>query len=459
MKDSRNWKSAVFILILLVIGRAGYGQDTTRPGVETLTILHTNDLHAHLLPEGGRGGFANVAAFIKEVRRTRERVLVLNGGDMVQGTPVSTLFSGTPIYEILNACGYDAAVLGNHDFDYDLEKVAEYRKIAAYPVLSANVLMNEKLVADEAAHVFDIKGLKVGVVGLTTREFISGVTILPPEAMAKRYVPELRRQCDLIVALTHLGVEEDKELAGTTRGIDVIVGGHSHTAIAKPLKVGETLIVQAGCYGRWVGELNLKVDRKGKKVVDYDGRLVAIPAGNLPPDPAVQKLVNAWEGKVSNLVDIQIGVNPVFMDVPRVTAAMERAWLETYKTDFAFQNEGSTRDTLPAGKILIRHIYNIYPFDNTLVILDLDRDQICQILPKAVFKEEKPFYSLITNSYFGRETTAKFNLPRERVHPIKTTAREALIEYIREHGTLSPVRKEDNTHSHAGTGHSTSNTQ
>ncbi len=428
------WRRLVGLgFIVLVMVGLGYGQGA---GVESLTILYTNDLHAHLLAEGGRGGFANVAGYIKEVRGSGRRVLVLNGGDMVQGTPVSTLFSGVPIFEILNSCGYDAAVLGNHDFDYGLERLAEYRKVAAYPILSANVLLGGKLVADEAMHVFDLKGLKVGVLGLTTWEFIDGVTVLRPEAMVKRYLPELKRQSDLVVVLTHLGVEEDKRLARTTRGIDVIVGGHSHTALHEPVKVGETLIVQAGRYGECVGELDLKVDRMAKKVVGYEGRLVAIPAAKVRPDPAVQKLVACWEGKVSGLVDIRIGFNPVSMDVGQVTAAIERAWQETYKTDFAFQNEGSTRDTLAAGNIMIRHIYNIYPFDNTLMILDLDRDQVRRILPKAVFKEEKPFYTLITNSYIGRETIAKYGLPRERVHPIRTLIREGLIEYIRKHGNL-----------------------
>jgi 2',3'-cyclic-nucleotide 2'-phosphodiesterase (5'-nucleotidase family) len=194
-------------------------------------------------------------------------------------------------------------------------------------------------------------------------------------------------------------------------------------------------------------------------VVDYDGRLVAIPVKNLPPDPATKKLVDAWEGKVSDLVDIKIGFNPAPMNVPQVTAAMERAWRETYKTDFAFVENGSARDDLPAGDILIRHIYNIFPFNNTLVILDLDRTQICRILPKAEFKDDKLFYTLITNSYCGRELAGNLHLSRERIHPMKTTVREALIEYIREHGTLNLARKEDNIHPHVGTGHSTSNTQ
>jgi 2',3'-cyclic-nucleotide 2'-phosphodiesterase (5'-nucleotidase family) len=317
--------------------------------------------------------------------------------------------------------------------------VEEYRKIANFPILSATVWLNGKLVADEPYHVFDVQGLKIGVLGLTTSEYINGYTILSPEEAVKRYLPEIRRRCDLVVALTHLGVSADCKLAQETSGIDIIVGGHSHDRIEIPKKVCTTLIVQAGLYSRYVGKLDLVFDRRTKKIVKYHNQLVTIPVPGLTPDPLTQKQVALWEGKVSDQVDVQIGYNPKRMSVPQVMAGMERAWLELYRTDFACVPNGNAREGLPAGKIRIREIYNIFPFNNTMVVLDLTREQINQAVPNAKFSEVKPLYTLVTNSYWAGQLKAKFYLPSERIHPTNTQVRDDLITYIQVHGTLNPT--------------------
>ncbi len=437
----RHWKWTRFLvgfLFGLVVGLPGsFGQSTTRPQLKTLTILHTNDFHAQLLPKepGPKGGAANIAAFFKEMRKTHKDVLVLSGGDSVLGSPVSTMFEGKPIYEVMNACGYDASAVGNHELDYGVKLLKEYQKIAKFPLLSASFLVDGKLIT-QATAVFEVNGVKVGVLGLTATWETPGVTWVAPEEAIKKNLPELRRQANVVVLLSHLGIGEDARLAQSVSGIDVIVGGHSHTFQEKPVLIGKTIIVQAGKHGQYVGVLELTIDTQANTVVSHTGRLVGIPVPGLAPDPETKRVVDKWEEKVSKVVDIKIGENPKALTVEEVKARLEGIWRETYHTDFGYQNLGATRSDLPAGKILIRNLWNIMPFDDQLMILDLDRRQVTQILGPVKFKEEKALYTLVTNSDTGPKLAKQFNLPAGRIHLIQVILRDPVIEYIKKHGNM-----------------------
>ncbi len=409
--------------------------------IDTVTILHTNDVHAHLLPDDkGRGGWAAIAALIKQEKRDRPDVLALDAGDMTQGTPVSSIFNGTPIFHVMNECGYDFAVLGNHEFDNGTRYTREFMEIASFPLLSANVLENGELVADAPVALVDVDGVRVGIIGITTSDaiFQPGVSFLTPEEVVEKHVPALDEEADLIVALTHLGVERDRELAAATEGIDVIVGGHSHTELARPELVGETWIVHAGSYGLHLGRLELSIDLETEKLVAVNGELIRVPARGVDPDPAAAKVIADWEGRVAGQMDVKIGHNPVEQPIPEVRAHIERIWRSTYGTDFAFQNPGGTRDYLPAGDILIRHIWSAMPFDNTLVIVDLARDEVRTILPDAEFTEAKELYTVVTNSFVGDRMRSSFRLPEERIRLILTSWRDPILNYVRQHGHLNP---------------------
>ena len=411
------------------------------PRVDSLTILHTNDVHAHLLPnERGRGGWASIAALIKAKKQSQPDVLVLDGGDMTQGTPVSTIFYGTPIFHVMNSATYDFAVLGNHEFDNGTAYIREFREIASFPLLSANVLEHGQLVADAPTALIDVDGVTVGIIGITTSDAIhqEGISFLSPEDVVARYVPALDEDADLIVALTHLGFQRDKELAAASEGIDVIVGGHSNTELEAPVKVGNTWIVQAGNWGVLLGQLDLSIDLDTEELISVHGKLIPIPMAGTTPDPETLAVVREWEGKVAGQMDVKIGHNPVEQDIPTLKQNIERVWLATYHTDFAYQNPGGTRAYLPAGDILVRHIWSAMPFDNTLVTVDLLPEEIRTIMPDAEFAEPKEHYSVITNSYVGDRMQSGYGLPPERIHAIDTTWREPILKYVRANGHLNP---------------------
>ncbi len=409
--------------------------------IGSVTILHTNDVHAHLLPnEKGRGGWAAIAALIKARKASQPDVLVLDGGDMTQGTPVSTIFYGTPIFHVMNASSYDFAVLGNHEFDNGTDYIREFREIAEFPLLSANALSNGALVADAPTALVDVDGVRVGIIGITTSDAVhqEDVTFLSPEDVVAKYVPALDEEADLIVALTHLGYERDRALAAASEGIDVIVGGHSNTELEEPVKVGSTWITQAGNWGLFLGQLDLTIDMESEELLSVNGKLISVPAAGTSPDPETLAVIEEWEGQVAAQMDVKIGYNPAEQDVPTLRRNIERIWLAAYQTDFAYQNPGGTRAYLPAGDILVRHIWSAMPFDNTLVTVHLSAEEIRAILPDAEFRERKESYSVITNSYVGDRLRSEFGLPPERIYPIDTTWREPIVNYVRAHGHLSP---------------------
>ena len=254
---------AALLGLLLFCGCSG----TSR--VDTVTILYTNDVHAHLSADSdGRGGWDNIAAYVKDLKKTQENVLLLDAGDMTQGTAISTIYSGKPIFHVMNAVGYDYAVLGNHEFDNGLDSIRDYRDIADFELLSANIYADGSLVADSPAALIDVDGVKVGIIGITTPDYLcEGLDVLTSEEVVAKYAPKLEAKADLIIALTHLGFKRDKKLAAATSQIDVIVGGHSHTKLDEPIKINNTLIVQAGCWGWYLGRLDLKINLDTEEIL------------------------------------------------------------------------------------------------------------------------------------------------------------------------------------------------
>ncbi|MCY4189538.1 MAG: metallophosphoesterase, partial [Bryobacterales bacterium] len=215
--------------------------------VERITILHLNDLHARLLPdERGRGGFAHVATAIAAERAKAEHAVVLHAGDMVQGSPVSTIFAGTPVFEVANRLGFDAHCLGNHEFDYGWEKIADFQRVTDAPILAANVLnaQGQRLVPPTA--ILAAGNLRIGVVGALTARLDR--LIKPAQAGPWRAAPlvdslrqpvaEMQAKTDLVIVLGHLFDDEDEAVLHGLPDVDVMVSGHDHGGRDTELVVG-----------------------------------------------------------------------------------------------------------------------------------------------------------------------------------------------------------------------------
>ena len=276
-----------WILLMVLLGAliALLAVRTQQAPRHRLTILHVNDTHSHLEPEKsgvyvGEGGILERAAYVDSVRVADgpENVLLLHAGDYSQGSSYFTEFGTSFMIREINALGYDAITLGNHEFDNGIEALGAALSGCEVPVVVCNYDFSAFQLGQyiQPYVIVEKAGLKIGIVGVLcplgslvqgdTANRLTELELLPT---VQHYVDELRPQCDLIIALTHLGYEEhsagdptDFTLAAGTRGIDLIVGGHSHTFLEEPgyaanLDGKQVPIVQTGWMGVYMGEFHV----------------------------------------------------------------------------------------------------------------------------------------------------------------------------------------------------------
>jgi 2',3'-cyclic-nucleotide 2'-phosphodiesterase (5'-nucleotidase family) len=252
-----------------------------------LTLLHTNDLHGHIyLPETATG-LTRLASLIERVRQDMPNVLLLDAGDMIHGTPEEEAFEGKPIIQSMNALQYDVATAGNHEFDFGQRITEQALTLAKFPVLSANVLAEKtgQPWGDLKPYIIrEVAGIRIAIFGLTTVDTVTiqfprtlqGIHFADPTETARKLVPQLRQQekADLVIFLSHLGYKEDLKMAAAVPGIDLILGGHSHTRLSKQVWVKDTLITQTGYYGRALGRTDLLIERdaEGHAKLTINGR-------------------------------------------------------------------------------------------------------------------------------------------------------------------------------------------
>lgn len=268
-----------------------------------LTILHTNDVHSRIEPfpmdgsrNQGMGGAARRATLIQQVRKAQRNVLLLDAGDTVQGTPYFNLFGGQLEMELMSKMGYDASTFGNHEFDNGVEHLAKMIRHANFPFINSNYDFSGTAMEGKSLEykVFTKQKIKIGVFGLGIELsglvdplLSAGVKYRDPIATAKRIVDKLRNelQCDLVICLSHLGYQmdggkvSDRILAASTQGIDLIIGGHTHTFLPEPVQVQNlsgdyTLINQVGNAGVMMGRIDFLFERKTGKKQSYTASIL-----------------------------------------------------------------------------------------------------------------------------------------------------------------------------------------
>lgn len=370
-----------------------------------LTILHTNDTHDHLTPYDTRdgkelGGVARRATLIAKLKKDAARVLVLDAGDTFQGTPLFNFFSGEPDYKTMDQAGYDATTIGNHDLDLGLENLKAQAAGRGFKLISTNVLdpkTGKPIFV--GTHVFERQGLKIGVFGVlgdaallaVAEKYRKDIKFVSPYAIAQKTADSLRKQSDLVVMLSHSGLAEDTDLATKVKGIDVIVGGHSHTKLEQPREVAngdwKTLVVQGFQWGEYLGKLDLKIENG--KVVSYVGKLLPITK-DIAEDQTVATTVAQYNDKIEKQMAVVIGNAPKGLstegkyvrdcELGNWAADMMRA---RGQADIGAMNSGGLRAALQPGDVTVGEIYTIFPFDNAVVTVDLDGQTLQEILDKA----------------------------------------------------------------------------
>ena len=304
MNNRRNFikKSGLGAIGLSLIPQLSFGKNNDTK----LTILHTNDMHSHIHPftsgrNKGLGGMAQRAALIKQIRKQEEHVLLLDAGDVFQGTPYFNVYGGELEFKLMSEMKYDAVTLGNHDFDNGLEGLKEQLPHANFPFLIANYDFSDTILKNtfKPYKVFRKGNLKIGVFGigielegLVPKKLYQNTVYQNPISTANRYANILKQKekCDLVICLSHLGFKYKEEkisdltFASQTRDIDLIIGGHTHTFLKKPVKQlnldeKEVLINQVGWAGINIGKIDYHFSKNDglKKVL---GRSIFIENGS-----------------------------------------------------------------------------------------------------------------------------------------------------------------------------------
>ena len=267
------------MLFLLLLPALATAQE-----IKKLIILQTSDVHSRIEPmtqEGdrnyGQGGFVRRASFLQQFRKENSDVLLFDCGDISQGTPYYNMFKGEVEVTLMNEMGYDAMTIGNHEFDFGLDNMARLFKLAKFPVVCANYDLDATVLKDivKPYVILDRFGLKIGVFGLGAKpeglipaNKCEGVIYKDPIAVSNDIAAQLKEEgCDVIVCLSHLGIQMDEKLVANTRNIDVILGGHSHTFMEGPknyLNVdGKNVpVMHTGKNGIYVGRLDLTLNKK-----------------------------------------------------------------------------------------------------------------------------------------------------------------------------------------------------
>ncbi|MEA4884775.1 MAG: 5'-nucleotidase C-terminal domain-containing protein [Clostridia bacterium] len=409
LKKSKLNLAVMVIVLVLATAMALVAPAAASADKVSITILHVNDVHGRVdafKPSGATedlGAFSKIAAYVISLRaRENSNILLLSAGDMVHGTNVVNLFGGQPIIEIMNEMGFDAMALGNHEFNYGQEQLLFLDSIAKFPFLGANVVYK----ADGKPFVKDytireIAGVKIAIFGLSPIETpivthpknVIGLDFLDPAETARRIVPELRKQADIVLCLSHLGYAADKALAAAVPDIDIIVGGHSHTMLAAPELVGNTIVVQAGEYALNLGILNIVVENG--KIAEFSGKLMPIVA-SMPASASESPVGAAMASYNKSLADklaVKVGETPVILQGERadvrtrgtnlanlVTDAMR----ESTGADVAIANGGGIRASIQAGPITVGNVYTVLPFDNTLTVIEVTGDVLLKALEHGV---------------------------------------------------------------------------
>ena len=365
--------------------------------LEKIVLLHTNDEHGEI------ENFGRIAWKKQKLEGKYDEVFLLSAGDIFSGNPLvdhytretGEKFPGKPMIELMNAAGYDAMVIGNHDFDYGQEQLNLLRQKADFPMILANIEIKEKALLEKTVPYLVEKtgrGTEISFLGLvevgsggipaTHPSNLAGLVFSPPVKVARQY-GFLARESDIVIGLTHLGLEKDIILAKEIEFLDAILGGHSHTALEKPEEVNGTLIAQAGSGTRYLGKIIIKFNTSEGKVKKKKGTLLPIDEIK-KTNSSVEEKITAFQEEMAYLREEVIAFYPGgIRGREQLGSLLARAVAERYDLDIAFQNIGGVRTGYLPPKISPEDIYRLDPFANEIVIVEMTIEELRDLLANS----------------------------------------------------------------------------
>ena len=439
-----RYYTPTFLFALALVGCAPLaGVAPAKDTTYAITILHTNDHHGRFWKNSdGEYGLSAQKTVVDQVRTEVAakggHVLLLSGGDINTGVPESDLQDAVPDFRGMNLLRFDAMAVGNHEFDKPRAVLKMQRDLATFPMLSANIYdQGQRMFAPYK--IFNLGGLRVGVMGLTTEDTIKmvhpdnvkGVEFRSVIAEARQVVPELRAKADVVIAATHMGhyvdgqhgsqAEGDVEMARAVKGIDLVVGGHSQNPVCMkaenvrdeayvpgtpcaPDRQNGTWIVQAHEWGKYVGRADFEFHNGEFKLVHYalipinlkktvqgaDGKPAkAFYTSEIAEDPAMLAMLTPYQNVGQDKLSVAVGSSDARIEGDRSVIRSQPAamgvlvglsMMERTRADFAVVNAGGVRDSLPAGTLTYKDVLKVQPFGNTIATVDFTGAEVLTYL-------------------------------------------------------------------------------
>jgi len=428
--------SAVLITLSITTPVTAFAAPVSQ--INHITFLHTNDTHGFLTPYDteklpGIGGAAYRSTLINEIRRmnsdagSNHHTMLVDAGDVLENNPMSNFFKGRADIEAMNIMGYEALTFGNHDFGFGMDTFLALEKTAGFPVLSANVY--DSATGNYLFKPYIVKQfgkLRAAIFTLTSdtlfynssKEDLKKIRFEDPDTAYEKILPEMKKNADVVIFLSHLGADLDRKFAAKHPEVALIIGGHSHTFIEKPEKIGNTYIVQAGKFGECLGRVDMTfVDARLSK---FEGRLINIA------DRKVSETVKKYRDILDPQINVKIGEIPAnienmnkFESPTPLFAFVLKNLKEYARADFAMETSASLSGRLNAGPITLRDIYRIMPYNNFVVRIKMKGSEVQKLMDYSASKKKSQSFiqtfGLTYNVESGKATDVKIG--GKRVDP------------------------------------------
>lgn len=380
------------------------------------TILHSNDMHGDFLAEVQKGdgkligGLSLLSGYLNKVRNEEENVIYVISGDMVQGSLIDSEYKGISTIEIMNYLSPDAVTLGNHELDYGLPHLLFLEKIANFPIVNANLyikkygkrLMRPYLVIEKAG--FSI--LFTGIITEKVMDALSLDKLIGTFFSLEDAADEIGKICnsyknsdiDLTIALTHIGYESDLELAEMLKpewGVDMIIGGHSHTILEQPAEINGILVSQAGTGTDQIGRYDIVVDDDTNSIVEWKWQLVPINEDTAPPDLELKKFISTFKDRVDEKYNSMVTrfseklIHPTREEETTLGNIIADALSNAEKIDILLVGSGSIRVKELGPVVTLGGLKACFPYDDSLIMYKINGKQVKKMFAHIMRNENR----------------------------------------------------------------------
>ena len=373
--------------------------------IKKLTILHSNDLHGDFLAEKIDkkliGGVSMLSGYVGKVRAEEKNTIYCIAGDMFRGSVIDSEFRGISTIEIMNMLSPDVVTIGNHEIDYGIAHLLFLEKCAKFPIINANLHITTNNARLFQSHkIIEIDGMKILFIGILTETVLS---MAKKEALVGGYVDihdavdEVERICntynsfdiDCTVLLTHIGFEEDKLLAAKldpSLGIDIIIGGHSHTYLEQPEQVNSILIAQAGTGTDQIGRFDLEIDTDSNSVREFSWKSIPITDEHCPRDIALEDILNPYKHKAEEKYSRVVTrlkrklTHPSWYQETELGGLLADILQESLRLDIMLVGSGSIRVSEFGPIVQFSNLMECLPYDDSAMALWVTGEQLKKMI-------------------------------------------------------------------------------